>query len=192
MPLPVPKPENIKYYLERWKNFENYRLQERSLNKLFIDLCPENKNIEDILLKVSALNDFYSTNIYNTYEVANNILLHKIDDDLECGNTDLVDKIKPVTIDGKTRKFYSFSSKYCSHHKPETFPIYDSYVEKTLWNYKKKDNFACFKRNELKNYHTFVDAIMQFKQFYDLNDYSLREIDTYLWFTGKDYFPRKN
>ncbi len=68
-------------------------------------MCPENKNIEHVLLKVSALNDFYSTNIFDTYTVSKHILNCKIDQSLKDGCKKLVNKIALVTIKGKTKIF---------------------------------------------------------------------------------------
>jgi len=186
-----PCAEIVSTYLNKWNTLENDILQEKSLSKLFNELCPDNKSIENVLLKVSALNDFYSTNIFDTYTVAKHILNIDIDDDLEEENISLVGKIAPVTISGKTRNFYSFASKYCSHHKPEAFPIYDSYVEKMLMHFKNKDRYAFFKKDELKNYSQFLNAIQEFKKYYNLDEFSLRQIDIYLWLAGKEYFPNK-
>ena len=58
---------------------ENYVNQEKALNKLFFDLCRRNDNIEDILIKCSTLNDFYSTNIFDIHSVAKHILELNID-----------------------------------------------------------------------------------------------------------------
>lgn len=186
-----PNSETVSKYLNKWNTLENYILQERSLSKLFNKLCPDNKSIENVLLKVSALNDFYSTNIFDTYTVAKHILNIDPDEDLENENISLVGKITPVNISGKTRRFYSFASKYCSHHKPEAFPIYDSYVEKMLMHFKKKDRYASFKKDELKDYSRFLGAIQEFKKYYNLEEFSLRQIDIYLWLAGKEYFPNK-
>jgi hypothetical protein len=41
--------------------------------------------------------------------------------------------------------FYSFATKYCSHHKPEMYPIYDSYVDKMLGYFKKRTIFISLK-----------------------------------------------
>ena len=71
--VPRPSVEQVEYYLNQWDTMENYRLQEAALNKLFFELVPKNTEITDILLKVSTLNDFYSTNIYSTYPVAKHI-----------------------------------------------------------------------------------------------------------------------
>lgn len=131
----VTFPENpsidiVKGYLELWHTLESYTLQEKSLENLFKKFCPQNDKIEDVLLKVSALNDFYSTNIYDTYSVSKHILGLSIDEKLNQGCLGLVDEVAPIEIKGKTRRFYSFATKYCSHHKPNDYPIYDSYVEK--------------------------------------------------------------
>lgn len=188
---PAPSDKIVNTYIKAWDTLENYILQEKSLGMLFNDLCPENKKIEDILLKVSALNDFYSTNIFDTYSVAKHILSCQIDEKLKNNDIGLVNLIAPVTISGKTRNFYSFASKYCSHHKPDTYPIYDSYVEKMLMYFKKTDKFFKFKKAELKNYGIFLETIKSFKEFYNLNNFSLRQIDIYLWLAGKEYFPNK-
>ena len=72
----------------------------------------------DILLKVAALNDFYSTNIFSVYPVAKHILSLNIDDRLMTGDVALVSDIQKVTINGVEKNFYSFATKYCSHHRP--------------------------------------------------------------------------
>lgn len=61
--IPTPSIEHVEYYLKAWNTLENYRLQE-ALDKLFFKLCNKNVELSDILLKVVALNDFYSTNIF--------------------------------------------------------------------------------------------------------------------------------
>ena len=188
---PQPNKSIVNSYLSRWKTLENYKLQEQSLNLLFHSYCPNNNQLEQILLKVSALNDFYSTNIFDTYTVAKHILKCNIDKDLSAGNEALVNKIAPVTINGKTRNFYSFASKYCSHHKPESYPIYDSYVDKMLMHFKKKDKYDVFVKPNLKEYQRFIEIIKNFQKHYNLESFTLREIDIYLWLAGKEYFPNK-
>jgi hypothetical protein len=183
--------QNVVNYLEKWKELENYRLQERSLYLLFNKLCPKNNKIEHVLLKVSALNDFYSTNIFDTYSVAKNILKCKIDRQLKSSKLSVVNRIAQVSIKRKNKNFYSFASKYCMHHKPNSYPIYDYYVEKMLLHYKKKDRFYSFVKSELKDYEKFVKIISAFKSFYQLDRFTLREIDVFLWLTGKKYFPKK-
>ncbi len=59
--IPKPSKAQVETYLQSWNELENYHLQEDALDKLFFTLCPENKEISDILLKIAALNDFYTT-----------------------------------------------------------------------------------------------------------------------------------
>lgn len=188
--LPTPCVEQIEYYLQRWDDLENYHLQEDALDKLFIDLCPENKDLSDILIKVSTLNDFYSTNIFSVYPVAKHIRSLNIDDRLQTGDVSLVNDVMQVTIDGKQKNFYSFATKYCSHHNPLSYPIYDSYVEKVLVYFRDKDAFSAFATQELKNYKQFKAIFIEFGRFYGLEQYNLKQIDKYIWQLGKEYFPK--
>ena len=111
-----PSAIEVEKYLKSWNNLKNYKLQEDALDKLFFELLPRNEEISDILLKVATLNDFYSTNIFSVYPVAEHILSLKIDERLRQGDATLVNEIQNVAINGVTRKFYSFSSYfiYCS------------------------------------------------------------------------------
>lgn len=187
--IPKPSVEEVEKYLKLWDSLENYVNQENSLNKLFFDLMPENKLIEDILIKCSTLNDFYSTNIFSIFPVAKHILKLDIDKRLNDGDLALVNDIEDVKE--LNRKFYSFASKYCSHHNPEQFPIYDSYVDRVLRYFRKKDKFANFKNDDLKDYVKFNDVLNKFAKYYSLEQYSLKDLDRYLWQLGKKYFKNK-
>ena len=189
--VPHPCCDEVERYLTKWAALENYHLQENALNKLFYELCPSNKDIEDVLLKCATLNDFYSTNIYSIYPVAKHIIKLDIDDRLQDGDINLVSDIQHVVIGNKSHNFYSFATKYCSHHKPENYPIYDSYVEKVLCYFQKNDCFSKFKTRDLKNYVVFKSVLEDFREFYNLNKYSLKQIDQYIWQLGKEYFPNK-
>ena len=186
-----PNLVEVKRYLDKWQTLENYRLQEDALNKLFVELCPKNDNISDILLKVAALNDFYSTNIYSVFSVAQRIIELDIDKRLDEEDVNLVNEIKKVMISGKEKHFYSFASKYCSHHRPESYPIYDSYVDHVLSYFRNRDKFYKFKNGDLKEYSAFKRLLAEFQKFYDLQQFSLKEIDRYLWLFGKEYFPKQ-
>lgn len=184
-----PSIEEVEYYLNKWKTLDNYRLQESALNKLFFQLCPNNSDISDILLKTATLNDFYSTNIFAIYPVAEHIRsVCNLDERLKTGDVTLVSDIQKVIISGVEKNFYSFASKYCSHHNPKDYPIYDSYVGKVLCYFKKNDHFAVFKTEDLRDYEKFKGIIISFREFYGLEKYDLKQIDQYLWQLGKEYF----
>ncbi len=188
--VPTPSKEQAEYYLAKWDELENYHLQENALDKLFFKLCPKNTDITDILLKVSTLNDFYSTNIFSVYPVAKRIRSLDIDARLKAGDVTLVNDIKQITINGTEWSFYSFASKYCSHHNPLDYPIYDSYVDVVLRYFRNRDRFASFADGDLKNYVQFKGALIGFRAFYGLEEYDLKQLDKYVWLLGKEYFPK--
>ena len=183
-----PSVKDAEWFLDNWKQLPSYSNQEKALDKLFMDLCKHNDNIEDILIKCSALNDFYSTNIFDVHTLAQHILNLHIDKRLEDGDYSLVDDISHVKVNGKDHCFYSFATKYCSHHQPEIYAIYDSYVEKVLLSMKKKEDFAKFRKEDLKDYQTYMSVIHSFQQHFGLSQYSIKELDQYLWQLGKWYF----
>lgn len=186
-----PSKEQVNFYLKEWDSLENYNLQESSLRKLFTKTYPLNTDLDDVLIKVCSLNDFYSTNIFSPFTVAKHIVNLKIDDYLKNDNLEIVNRIAAVTMRGeKVKNFYSFATKYCSHHKPITYPIYDSYVEKMLVYCKRKDNFNTFATTDLKSYKRFREILLSFRKFYDLEVFDLKQIDKYLWQAGKKYFPK--
>lgn len=184
----VPSVKDAEWFLEYWKNLPSYSNQEKALDKLFMGICKRNDNIEDILIKCSSLNDFYSTNIFDIHTVAQHILSLKIDERLGNGDLSLVDEISHVEVNGKVHTFYSFATKYCSHHNPERYAIYDSYVEKVLVSMNSRDHFMDFKQEELKVYETYMNAIDTFRKRYGLTQYKIKKLDQYLWQLGKWYF----
>lgn len=195
--LNKPTIEEVKKYLAKWESLEDYKAQEEALNKLFKTL-PNNIELQDIMIKSATLNDFYSTNIFKIYLVADNIYknIKNIDEKLKSGKIELVNEITEINKEKLNREFYSFVTKYCSHHNPEKFPIYDSYVCKILVLLNKQEEnekwkFADFKKDDLKNYQKFTEVLSLFQRRFGLEEFSLKELDRYLWLLGKENFPRK-
>ena len=166
---PKPSVSEVNKYLNEWENLEGYTSQERALNKLFLELLPGNSEITDILLKASCLNDFYSTRIFAIYPVAKRILSIKdLDKRLKAGDIKLVRELGNVKIGDNKRYFYSFATKYCSHHNPIAFPIYDSYVEKVLVYFNEVDKYSSFKIKDLKDYIKIKGILLYFQINYKL------------------------
>ena len=190
--IPRPSAAEADFYLNRWNSLENYRMQERALNKLFMQTYPENRLIEDVLIKAAALNDFYSTNIYSIFPVAKRIVALDIDKRLSVKDSMLVNELALISFEsGKTINMYSFASKYCSHHLPFDYPIYDDYIKKVLEYFRDVDGFSLFSSQQLVQYSAFKEILYQFRAFYNLENYSLKELDQYLWQLGKLKFPKK-
>ncbi len=184
--LPDPCVEQAEHYLAQWASLKDYHLQENALDKLFFELCPENKDISDVLIKVAALNDFYSTHIFKVFPMAKHIVDLGIDERLKMGDASLVTEIQKGS--GNNRRYYSFATKYCSHHQPLEYPIYDSYVHTVLRYFGVRDEFSIFSDLDLKSYERFKDILLDFRYYYGLEAYTLKEIDKYIWLLGKEYF----
>ncbi|MGX2983695.1 hypothetical protein [Helicobacter sp. 23-1045] len=191
--IPTPNQSELQKWVNEWhkgQTMENYREQESSLNKLFHRTYPRNDDLDDILAKVATLNDFYSTNIFNIFAVAKHIKgVVGVDLRLQNGDENLVGEIATVSINGKVKHFYSFATKFCSHHNEADFAIYDSYVEKMLLYFQKRDRFGDFKGADLRDYGRFKKALNDFKAFYGL-DCNLKQLDMYLWQAGKKHFSK--
>jgi len=193
--IPYPTPKEVNKWLQKWKKSKNYTEQEETV-KLVFSTFPENEKIEHILAKISILNDFYSLHIFGTHTVAKQVENKHIDAPLKRGDKNIVNKITPIRMgkEKKIRKMYSFASKYCSHHQPEHYPIYDYFVEKMLVHWKENSDFGKFHNftnQYLKDYSKFKKIIDKFIKYFNLERYTYKEIDVYLWQAGKKYFQKK-
>ena len=169
---------DLKKEIDSWEK-SKYCHNYRALQKLFrSNEFSDNTCLENVIIKASALNDLYSTNIFSIYYMAKHITeIEDINCRLASGDHGLVNCIAKIQINDKEKRFYSFASKYCSFHNEDSFPIYDQYVEKMLKHYGAKGN--------LKDYGDFCSAIDTFKKGNGLDSCSLKDIDIYLWMKGK-------
>lgn len=220
--LYTPSIDEVKKYHRVWESLVNYREHESALSYLFRgedSPFKENKDISKVIIKVVALNDFYSTNIYRVHDVANNILnIKDFDKRLQKGDLSLIEDLRKLVFrsysigkgsnsylwNKKELDIYSFATKYCSHHQPDKFPIYDKYVDKVLTKLKRQHsevfNFENFdtqdtkrpleerKKGTLKDYKVFVEQINNLRNKFNLKQFSFKDIDRYLWQLGKRYF----
>jgi hypothetical protein len=161
---------------------------EQALTEL-VKLFPLNTERYQILLKVAAINQLYSTNIYAIWSVADRIEKLGIDADLTAGKRELVREMALVTIGNKQRNNVSFASKYCSWHQPKSYPIYDSRAELCLWAYRQQCGLS-FSRNNLWDYVSYVDAVKEFRDRFQLGELTFKEIDKFLYHTGNAIIKR--
>ncbi len=181
-----PNLDTVRSYIARFDANERYRTGDEGLSKL-LSAFSRNDNLDEILLKVTAVNKLYSTNILGVFEVAKRILELKIDRWLEVDSADVVDQIAEVRIKDKTRRFYSFATKYCCWHRPEGYPMHDRFVNQSLWEYKKADSFANFDRCELSGkYARFREIVSGFRDHYQLAQFSFKQLDKFLWSYGQE------
>jgi hypothetical protein len=180
----VPNPSSVRDACERFDK-EN-AVVERALAELFRQY-PTNEDEAHVLLKVVALNRLYFTNIYAVHDVARHIYEHRqeVDGALKADppSPDAVDKILELTILGTGRRFWSFATKYCSWHRPESYPIWDSRVARYLRSLKgspftRPDNWT--------HYREFKDLMNRFRDFYNLHSFTFKEIDKFLYLSGEE------
>ena len=137
-------------------------------------------------MKVVLLNGLYNTNVFAVVEMAAHIRRLAIDEALRAASPEVVGRIAALTIRTKTRRHYSFATKYCSWHRPDEYPIYDSLVERLLWLYQGAFSFADFRRPQLQEYEMYKAVVSAFRASFQLQQFSFRQLDKFLWLTGKD------
>ncbi len=181
-----------RYWTQGRRHLAGYIEQEEILQEVFLRY-PLNTNIKEVYHKVVLLNAFYSTHIFKPFLVAQHIVHEKsLDNALERKDLSIISTLAEVPA--LKRKCYSFATKYCSFHKAEYFPIYDSFVEKMLLAFSKKypkRTFANLKAVEFKNYERFVEILEAFKLAYNLEAFSYKKLDNYLWLLGKEIEEKK-
>ena len=183
-------PQLVEIYLQKFRSDERYFLADQAITEL-VTKFPGNSVLEHVLLKVTTINDLYGTQIYSTFQMAHHIQALKIDSHLAKGSTGIVDRIAAAIFSDKPRQVFSFASKYCSWHRPNDYPLYDYFVAKLLLAYAKKDHFADFRENELRNYGRYKRIISAFRHHNGLQRFSFKELDKFLWLYGKDLYPKK-
>jgi hypothetical protein len=172
---------------------------EQALRDLF-GQYPHNNNEAHVLLKVVALDRLYSTNIYAVHVMAHQIFqqAEEIDSALAAGSPIVVDKIARITIGatGKKRTNYSFASKYCSWHRPDKYPIWDSrvrsYFRSLTRSLKNTDDVGLLGTNPYvwNVYPEFVEHISKFQKRYEVDKFTFKEIDKFLWLYGDESAAR--
>jgi hypothetical protein len=152
----------VRRQIQQFDNDPRYYGAERAVGLVF-SLWPVNRDLEQVLVIVFVLNQFYRTNIDDPYTVARHICERRIDARLRSGDVTLVEDLATVAFGAKSRVLYSFATKYCSWHQPEHFQIYDSYVGWLRGKYVQQFRFICCRRYELRQYPRFVEILGAFR-----------------------------
>ena len=169
------------------------------------------KDTDKILIQICALDKFYNTQTPSKFLIP---LAKKIRDsnfneriESDCIDLELVNDIaeKVVAKDGETRRNNSLATKYCGFHCPDFYPIYDSFVGQMLLAFNKEPEHKCFYDSckscgltdalasenasewVSENYEKYCGLIEKFRECYKLDkeEFSLKDIDKYLWQVGK-------
>lgn len=186
--IPTPCHEQALIYIAKWKGPNEYNYREMALDNLFTKMSTDNKNIEDVLVKMAALNELHNIGIKVSFLFAKYITKLDVDSRLKVGDITLVRDIQKDYKGSKTKKYLAFASKYCSYHKPKEYPIYDEYMESILKYFRNKDNFSDFEDDDLLDYIKYKGILIDFKKYYKLGKFDLRKLSHYMWLLGKEYF----
>ena len=192
--LPAPSAKRVNETIAAFD--EQGIVTEAALRKLF-NAFPLNTDVAEVLLKVITVNRIYSTSIYAVVPVAEMIAAAQIDDLLLAGDEEAVERIRRVSFTDQKgiwqeRNIYSFATKYCALHQPQHYAMYDGLVSKILWQYQTQTRAAGkifhppFSWDDLTNYSKFKSIVTAFRAHFGLEEFTLREIDMFLWITGKE------
>jgi hypothetical protein len=192
-------------YKKRFQSNAEISENWRKTSTILYQLCksfPDHRRIRYILTKVTAVDRLYNAWLYRKgiryIDVARKLqasnidsLLKKVGDNLSLRNVkDAVTVASTVAGLGniKNPRFIVFASKYLHFHRPNVFPILDSYAEKTMRSISNKiglhfDDCECDSR-----YECFCRQILALKR--DLRtvtdmQISLLDLDKLLY--GKRY-----
>jgi len=178
-------------------DYEN-KILEEALQELF-GQYPQNTHPAQVLLKVTALNTLYSTQIPlyretipTIFDVAEHIVALGIDSDLARGDDGLVYRLAKTEVPQKKIRFnYSFATKYCSWHNPNAYPIFDSCVYAYLCHLVNHGCLDRFVQNDMWVYPTFKRTIEEFKERNRLGEFTFKDIDKFLYLQGRVVIGKK-
>ena len=173
------------------------RIVESALSDLF-GKYPDNTNEAQILLKVVALNDLYSTQLPmrapdrpNVFDIAKAILKLNVDREFNNCSLTIVNSISTTEIEGKRQvRRFSFATKYANWHKPDAYQIWDRNVQNYLTCLKRYhptdwDSFSQgFKLSAAWGYREFHELMLRFRDNYGLQAVSFKNLDKFLWIHG--------
>lgn len=188
-------PELIDEWIGKFNN--NNSIEDCAVKKAF-DTLKGNKEIPEVMVKVTMVNQFYHTRILdkNIQAVAEYICgIEGLDELINAGDISAVKEIAH-TPDGMNN-LYSFASKYCSFSKDDSYPIVDGISRGVLYVIGRNDEYIVLQ--SLKGYKHLVKCDIEYGEYKEIVDeliklifekyqkkYSYKDIDKFLWKYGKE------
>jgi len=184
----VPKTEIDEQFINEFLS-ANHRLVSNEIESalgLVFTSFPKNIELPEIIVKVTTLNSLYSTHVWDIQSLSKQIRTLDIDRRLESGDFSLVHDI--AKLGRNNRYLYSFSTKYCSWHRPDIYPIFDKYVGALLWHYSKQGKIRKFQKYKLFEYPVLTSLIEEFRTAFGLTQIDPKNLDKFLWIYGQECF----
>lgn len=148
--------ESLKKYLDLYSGQEMYFVND-TRNLEFFKNNPSNTKLEDIMQKLSLMNDSDFNKLGAQEPMAKHILALQIDPRLAKNDLSVVTDIAQITLNGKEENLLHFASVYCNLHKPDVYPIYadqfHDFYKRYIKEYKLNLN-----PDELGKYDVFTKA----------------------------------
>ena len=190
---------NVKIDISDYKCIYNKKYNDyddKEIKPCFDNLYKDRDDIEVYRKAVEKVDSIYNTMLNKKRDVtAANIfanreeIFRKIEIIKNCNeNGDirkkLVDYIACINKESGGSYIYSFATKFCSFMLEDTFPIFDSIVSTLVWKYLKEKGIKC-SHDKMGDYGYYLDRYSDFINQYDLEGYTYKNIDVFLWLYGK-------
>lgn len=170
---------DVEGHIERFE--KKYTDIDSVLKCLFKNYC-HNTCFQEVLLKVLAINTFYTTHISGAEIIpltSHIVNIYNLDELLVAGDLSAYHKISITPK--KINNAYVFASKYCHFHNPKKYPIFDSKSRKTLYMINKKENFVDeFPKEKLSDYKFYKDCVDTLIGAFN-KKYDYKKLDEFLW-----------
>jgi len=166
---------NLHATLEQWRRTDNALTRLRDVMPGF--------GPEESLLKVTAINALYGTNVFALVRAAEHVVAVLRMTDVSNAGPELVEALAdiPTTPMGRQRRHVSFASKFAHFFiSDERFAIYDSFAEQML----SLHIGGAALRDPAHPYKTFIANLEVLRRAHGLR-VGYRELDRYLWLAGQ-------
>jgi hypothetical protein len=177
----ISEEEIVRFLNTEHDNYAQYDDAILNLIKAF----PDNSSFRSVILKATVINKLYATNIHDVYSLAKTILDCDFDARARQGDLGLVNDIATMKYGNNKNRNYSFATKYCNWHFPERYPIFDNEVRKYIKSQNKLFKFSEIKKDEYRDYVSWKRIIDDFIAYADAKNLNYKQIDKYLWLTGR-------
>ena len=176
---------NIKGCLQRFQERKGYFTGDDKTLRFFHG-NGTNTDLENVILKIAALNNHVVTQNNLELTIARHIISINPDPRLTNGDTSVVNELVPVDI-RQEFQCYSFATRYCSWHFPNLYPVYDELIEQTVSEYFKLSKGTVPDHDQFLEYSTFSQLIDEFIK--DLHiDLDYLELDKFNWLYADQFF----
>jgi len=149
--------ESLKKYIDLYKDQETYFANDKR-NLEYFKAYPANTKREDILQKLSLMDDAAFHKLNALKDMTDHILRLNIDPKLARRDLSVVEEIALITLNGKKENLLHLASAYCNLHQPDVYPVYsDQYID--FYKSYIRENKLPLNPDELGRYSVFSRAL---------------------------------